>query len=70
MSIDDDVLIKLENKDGIMGLSLYPLHLKNHGECSLDDFCLMVKKLINLIGVDHIAISSDLCSQWPDEVVM
>ena len=28
------------------------------------------KKLINMIGIDHIGIGSDLCNNWPDEVVM
>ncbi len=30
----------------------------------------MIKQLINLIGIDHIGIGSDLCNNWPDEVVM
>ena len=30
----------------------------------------MVKELINLIGIEHIGIGSDLCNNWPDEVVM
>ncbi len=69
-NIDDDVLLKLVNKNGFIGLSLYPFHLKNLSKCSLEDFSLMIKKLINLIGVDHIGIGSDLCSNWSDEVVM
>ena len=69
-NIDDDVLIKLANKNGFIGLSLYPFHLKDGGDCKIEDFCLMIKKLINLIGIDHIGIGSDLCNNWPDEVVM
>ena len=69
-NIDDDVLIRLANKDGFIGLSLYPFHLKNLGDCKIEDFCSMIKKLINLIGIDHIGIGSDLCKNWPDEVVM
>lgn len=69
-NIDDDVLIELSKKNGFIGLSLYPYHLKNLGKCSIEDFCLMIKQLINLIGIEHIGIGSDLCSNWPDEVVM
>ena len=69
-NIDDDVLIKLAKKNGFIGLSLYPFHLKDGGDCRIEDFCLMIKKLINLIGIDHIGIGSDLCNNWPDEVVM
>jgi len=69
-NIDDDVLIALSKKNGFIGLSLYPYHLKNLGKCSIEDFCTMIKKLINLIGIEHIGIGSDLCINWPDEVVM
>ena len=30
----------------------------------------MIKQLINLIGIEHIGIGSDLCKNWPNEVVM
>ena len=69
-NIEDDVLKKLSAKNGFIGLSLYPYHLKNHGDCKIEDFCEMVKKLINIIGEDNIGIGSDLCINWPDEVVM
>ena len=69
-NIDDDVLIQLAKNNGFIGLSLYPYHLKDLGKCTIEDFCKMVKKLINLIGIDHIGIGSDLCKNWPDEVVM
>ena len=69
-NIDDDVLKLLANKSGFIGLSLYPYHLKDHGECELEDFCDMVKKLINMIGIDHIGIGSDLCLNWNDDVIV
>ena len=69
-NIDEDVLIELSKKNGFIGLSLYPYHLKNFGKCKIEDFCAMVKKLINLIGIEHIGIGSDLCKNWPDSVVM
>ena len=69
-NIDDEVLNALAQKDGFIGLSLYPYHLKNNGNCKIEDFCEMVKQLISLIGIEHIGIGSDLCKNWPDEVVM
>ena len=69
-NIDDDILIKLVKNNGFIGLSLYPFHLKDGGDCKIEDFCSMIKKLINLIGIDNIGIGSDLCNNWPDEVVM
>ena len=69
-NIDDDVLKKLAENNGFIGLSLYSYHLKNHSDCKIEDFCEMVKKLINIMGEDSIGIGSDLCINWPDEVVM
>ena len=69
-NIDDDVLKQLANKNGFIGLSVYPYHLKNHGNCKLEDFCGMIKQLINIIGEDNIGIGSDLCVNWPNDVVM
>ena len=69
-NIDDEVLKKLVNKNGFIGLSLYPYHLKNLGNCKIEDFCTMIRKLIDLIGSENIGIGSDLCLNWSDEVVM
>ena len=69
-NIDNDVLKQLAKKNGFIGLSLYPYHLKNLGECTAEEFCSMIKELINLIGEDNIGIGSDLCLNWPDDVVM
>ena len=69
-NIDDEVLKVLKTKNGFIGLSMYPYHLKNLGNCKIEDFCEMIKQLINLIGVDNIGIGSDLCINWPNEVVM
>ena len=69
-NIDDEVLKKLVNKNGFIGLSLYPYHLKNLGNCKIEDFCSMIRKLIDLIGSENIGIGSDLCLNWSDEVVM
>ena len=69
-NIDNEVLKNLANKDGFIGLSLYPYHLKNNGDCKIEDFCLMIKELINIIGIEHIGIGSDLCINWPNDVVV
>tara|TARA_B100001287_G_scaffold263655_1_gene254748 strand:+ start:254 stop:1240 length:987 start_codon:yes stop_codon:yes gene_type:complete len=69
-NIDSDILKQLVKKDGFIGLSLYPYHLKNLGKCTVEEFCLMINELINLIGEDNIGIGSDLCLNWSDDVVM
>jgi membrane dipeptidase len=65
----DDVLKALADSGGILGLSLYPHHLKGKSECTLEDFCTMVARTADMIGVDRIGFGSDLCQDQPDTVV-
>ncbi len=53
-NIDNEVLMALKKKNGFIGLSLYPYHLKNLGNCRIEDFCEMIKQLTNIIGIDNI----------------
>ena len=63
------VLQALGESGGMVGFSLYPFHLKNGPDCSLEDFCIMVADTAELMGIDHIGIGSDLCQGQPDSVV-
>ena len=65
----DDVLKALGESGGILGFSIYPHHLKNSSECSLQSFCDMVAKTIDLIGEGNVGIGTDLCQDQPDSVV-
>ena len=53
----------------MIGLSLYPHHLKDGTNCTLNSFCEMVAKTSELIGVKSIGIGSDLCLNQPDSIV-
>lgn len=65
----DEVLKALAKRDGLIGLSLYPFHLPNASDCTLQEFCQMSARLAELIGVDHIGIGSDLCLNQPLEIL-
>ena len=65
----DELLKILSKNDGMLGLSLYPHHLKNGTNCTLGSFCEMTAKTAELIGVEKIGIGSDLCLNQPDTVV-
>ncbi len=65
----DDVLKALADSGGMIGFSLYPHHLNNGPDCTLADFCQMVARTADLMGIDHIGIGSDLCQDQPDSVV-
>ena len=53
----------------MLGLSLYPHHLKDTSNCTLESFCEMAARTAELIGVKHIGIGSDLCIGHPNSVV-
>ena len=54
---------------GLLGFSLYPFHLKNGPQCTLDDFCDMVVWTAERMGVDKIGLGSDLCQNQPQSVL-
>ncbi len=65
----DAVLRGLGETGGMLGFSLYPHHLRDGSDCTLESFCRMVADCAEIMGVDHIGIGSDLCQDQPDSVV-
>ena len=65
----DDVLKALAESGGMLGFSMYPHHLKGKSDCLLEDFCSMIARTAEMIGVKHIGFGSDLCQDQPDSVV-
>lgn len=65
----DALLRALAARGGMIGLSLYPLHLRGGSGCTIESFTEMVARLGELIGARHIGIGSDLCQDQPDSVV-
>ncbi len=65
----NDLLKTLAESGGMLGLSLYPHHLKDGTNCNLESFCEMTAKTAELIGVKNIGIGSDLCLGQPDTIV-
>ena len=64
-----DLLKALSENGGILGLSLYPHHLKDTTNCTLESFCEMAAKTADIMGVNNIGIGSDLCLNQPDTIV-
>ncbi len=65
----NDLLKALASSGGMLGLSLYPHHLKDGSNCTLENFCEMTAKTAEIMGVKNIGIGSDLCINHPDNVV-
>jgi len=59
----------LSEHKGMLGLSLYPHHLKDGTDCSLESFCKMTAKTAEIMGAEKIGIGSDLCLNQPDTIV-
>ena len=65
----NDLLKTLSQSGGMLGLSLYPHHLKNNTDCTLQSFCEMTARTAEIMNIKSIGIGSDLCLEQPDSVV-
>ncbi|MBS3804249.1 MAG: dipeptidase [Oleiphilaceae bacterium] len=65
----DKVLKAIAECDGLLGFSAYPFHLRNGPDCTLDDYCDMIADTADLMGIEHIAIGTDLCQDQPTSIL-
>ena len=65
----NDLLKTLSESGGMLGLSLYPHHLKDNTNCTIENFCEMVAKTADIMDIKNIGIGSDLCLNQPDTIV-
>ena len=64
-----EVLKAVTDAGGMLGVSLYPHHLKDKSDCTLKSFCEMIARAADSYGVHSLGIGSDLCQDQPDSVV-
>ena len=65
----DTVLKALAESGGMLGFSIYPHHLNEGSQCTLEDFCTMIARTAEVMGMEQIGFGSDLCQNQPDTVV-
>lgn len=65
----NDVITAVTARGGMLGFSLYPHHLRDKSDCTLDSFCEMIARAAENYGAEHLGIGSDLCQDQPDSVV-
>ena len=65
----NDLLKTLSESGGMLGLSLYPHHLKDNTNCTVESFCEMIARTAEIMDLKNIGIGSDLCLDQPDTVV-
>jgi microsomal dipeptidase-like Zn-dependent dipeptidase len=68
-NVSKAVLKALRERGGVLGLSLYPLHLPQGGATTLRQFGEMAAEAAQIIGVERLGVGSDLCQNQPDSVV-
>ena len=65
----DEVIKALTARGGMLGFSMYPHHLKDKSDCTLESFCQMIAECASRYGAQNIGIGSDLCQDQPDSIV-
>jgi membrane dipeptidase len=65
----DEVLRALTASGGMLGFSIYPHHLKDGSNCTLESFCAMIEEAARRYGAQNLGIGTDLCQNQPDSVV-
>ncbi|RWD72317.1 membrane dipeptidase [Mesorhizobium sp.] len=68
-NVSKHVLQALREGEGLLGLSLYPLHLPKGSDTTLDQFGRMAREAAEIMGAEHLGIGSDLCQDQPDSVL-
>lgn len=65
----DKVIKAIAENGGLLGFSAYPFHLKNGADCALEDYCDMMARTVDLMGIEHVGLGTDLCQNQPTSVL-
>ena len=63
----DELIKALAESGGMLGFSMYPFHLKNGPQCSLNEFCEMIANAVDIMGIDRVGIGLIVlfaCINW------
>lgn len=64
----DEVIEAVTSRGGVIGCCLYP-NVIGGAEATLEDFCLMVRRLADRVGPAQVALGSDCTRNWGDDFV-
>ena len=68
-NVSDDLMEVLSDTGGMIGFSIYPLHLAEGSECKAESFAEMIARCAETFGIDILGIGSDLCQDQPGSVL-
>jgi membrane dipeptidase len=60
-----ELIKRLADRGGVIGLSMYPKIMRGGSNCSLDTFLDMIAWTVDLAGIDAIGFGSDYYTGWP-----
>jgi membrane dipeptidase len=61
-----EVLGKLRDNKGMLGLTLFPTMIGG-SESSIEDFCELVARTVDFMGIEHVGLGSDLTVNLPSD---
>ncbi len=64
----DEVIEAVCERGGVIGCTLYPLFIGGAG-VSRNDYCSMLARLADQVGVEHVAIGTDAVLGWSDDAL-
>ena len=64
-NLSEEVIGALAETGGMVGLSLYPHHLRGGSDCTIGEFCNMAARTAERHGAGILGIGSDLCQDRP-----
>ena len=61
----DEAIRRLVARGGVVGVNAFPHFFPKRFESGLDDYIDSIDYLVQMIGVDHVAIGTDFCMEQP-----
>ncbi len=63
----DDAIKALAKKGGVIGATLFPPFLPSGNDSTIEDFMDVIEYLVEMVGIDHVAIGTDFTEGQPRE---
>lgn len=63
----DDAIKALAKKGGVIGATVFPLFLPAGKDSTIEDFMDVIDYLVEMVGIDHVAIGTDFTEGQPRE---
>ena len=61
----DEAIRLLAERGGVIGANAFPMFFEKGFETDLDEYLDAIDYLVQLVGIDHVAIGTDFCTEQP-----